>query len=108
MPVAAFLPAIISAGSAVGGALINKSANDNATKAQSDAADKAVALTQQMYEQDRADMAPYRNIGAYSLGQLGHLTGMPSDFGTQAVAEATQPRTAVPRPTAEQPHLSVW
>ncbi len=107
MPVAAFLPAIIAGGSAIGGALIGKSASDNATEAESDAADKAVALTKDMYEQDRADYAPYRNLGAFSVGELGSLVGMPKDFGTQAVDAATQPRTAVPRP-ATTPHVSPW
>lgn len=97
------LPAI-SAGAGLGGALIQKSAADNATKAQSDAADKAVALTEKMYNQDRADMAPYRNIGAYSLSQLGHLTGMPPTFGTDAVASATQ---AANQP-ATTPQVSRW
>lgn len=105
MPVAAFLPAIISAGGAVGGALIGKSASDNATEAQTDAADQSLALTEKMYEQDRADYAPYRNLGAFSVGELGHLTGMPKDFGTQAVQQAT----ATPATTAAPaPHQSLW
>jgi hypothetical protein len=86
-----------SAGSGVVGSLIERSAANKATDAQTEAADKSLALTEKMYEQDRADYAPYRNIGAYSLSQLGHLTGMPPDFGTQAVEDATQPRTAIPR-----------
>ena len=106
-----YLGTIIGAGTALGGALIQKSSSDKATDAQTDAANKAVALTEKMYEQDRADYAPYRNIGAFSLGQLGHLTGMPPDFGTKAVSEATAPRTAVQRaPTTSnaQPTPSVW
>lgn len=99
MPVAPFIPAIIAAGAGVGGALINKSASDNATEAESEAADKAIQLTKEMYEQDRADFMPYQNLGAYSVGQLGHLVGMPENFGQQAVQQATTPtaRTAVPR-----------
>lgn len=75
----------IQAGAGFGGALIQKRASDNAVKAQTEAADKALELTKQQYEQDRADYAPYRNLGAFSLGQLGHLVGMPEnyDFGSK-------------------------
>ncbi len=82
------LPVIISSGTGLAGALIQKSAADNATEAQTRSADQALALTDKMYQQDRADQKPYRDLGAFSLGQLGHLTGMPENFGNQAVWES--------------------
>jgi hypothetical protein len=88
MPVAAFIPAIISAGAGVTGAILSNNANNNATEAQSDAADKAVALTEKMYQQDRADYEPYRTLGSFAVGELGNRVGMPENFGTQAVADA--------------------
>lgn len=43
---------------------------------QSAAADKALALQGQIYNQNRSDLAPYRNIGGSALSQLGYLFGL--------------------------------
>ncbi len=103
MAIATTTAILIGAGlSAAGSAYAAKKqgdAADNATEAQTEAADKALAAEKEMFDLGRSDLAPYRNVGQFSMGQLGHLTGMPPDFGTQAVTDATDGvRRAIPRP----------
>ena len=64
MPVAA---AVVGT---VAGGLISGNASKKAAKTQAASADKASALTQQQYEQTRADLSPYNQAGTNSLAQL--------------------------------------
>ena len=63
--------------STIGGALIGSSASRSASSAQSDAANQSNATQQRMYDQTRADNAPWRQAGSTALGQLGSLTQLP-------------------------------
>lgn len=89
MPVVPFIPAIIGGAAAIYGAKKSADAVTNAAETQAQSSEEAIALQKQMYEQDRADMAPYRNLGAYSVGALGHLTGMPPTPSTPATAPSS-------------------
>lgn len=46
--------------------------------AQDKAAREALALQRGIYEQTRADTAPYRNVGGQSMNSLGYLMGLPA------------------------------
>lgn len=54
----------------VGGAVIGAVASSNAADTQADAARDASDLTHSEYLQNRADMAPWRDAGTMTLGQL--------------------------------------
>ena len=68
--------AAIAASTVVNG-IMGAEASDNAADAQRAAADQASATQLKMFEQNRADLAPWRNIGTSALGELGVLLGLP-------------------------------
>lgn len=72
MPVGAVIGAVAGIGSAIIGA---KSA-DKAADAQAKAAKKAAKLQQQMYEQTRTDLEPYRDTGKEYAYQLADFFGI--------------------------------
>lgn len=60
---------------AIGGsALLGYMGSQNASNAQSSAANQSNATQLQMYNQTRDDQAPWRQAGATALGQLGTMT----------------------------------
>ncbi len=63
-------------GGGLAGSLIQSHQADKATQAQVDAANKALALQSNIYQQQRADLAPYRNAGASSLSALTYGLGL--------------------------------
>ncbi len=64
------------------GSLIQSNQADKATKAQQEAAAKALELQSNIYQQQRADLAPYRQAGASSLSALTYGLGLdPSKQG---------------------------
>lgn len=67
-------------GSSVVGAAVSLDASRRASKTQADAANKASDLSQQQFEQNREDMAPWRAAGAGALSQLTAGTGAGGDF----------------------------
>lgn len=67
---------IISGVATLGSTAIQAHANSEAVKAEQDAAAKALALQDKMFEQHRADEAPYRQIGTGALGLLGQGMGI--------------------------------
>lgn len=69
----------------VAGALVGASATKKATKAQTASADKALALQQQQFDQQRADMAPYLQQGYQSLAQLNAENQKPFSFNYNAM-----------------------
>lgn len=72
MPVAA--PLIIGA-SAIGGAAIASSGAKSAAKTQAQAAQQANDTQLQIYQQQRADAEPWRQVGLQALAQMGSLYG---------------------------------
>ncbi len=55
---------------------------DKAVQAQVDAAQKALDLQSNIYQQQRSDLAPYRNVGSASIGELSRLMGLPAGSDT--------------------------
>ncbi len=58
------------------GNLVQSNQASKATQAQVDAANKALALQSNIYQQQRADLAPYRNAGTSSLSALTYGLGL--------------------------------
>jgi len=76
MPAAA-LPAIIGGGAALGSALIGSNASSDASSAQINASNNATNAQLQMYNQTRADQAPWRLSGSQALSALDAWYGLP-------------------------------
>lgn len=76
-PAAAWLPALISGGAAVGGAAISARGQSTAADKQAEAIQKGIDLQEKMYHQDRADLAPYRELGGGAVGNLAYGMGIP-------------------------------
>lgn len=85
------IPFIIQAGAQIGSSAINSRAQGQAADKQAEAIEKGIALQQQMYEQDRADFAPYRALGSGAVGNLAYLSGID--------LPATSSPTPAPTPT---------
>lgn len=65
--------------------------NERTAKIQAEAAEKALALERDIYQQGRADLTPYRNIGTSSLGELSRRMG----FGELDTTDRTPLPSAV-------------
>lgn len=61
----------VSAASGVAGAMIQADATKSAAQTQADAAMNASAIQKQMYEEQRSDLAPWRQAGSQALSQMG-------------------------------------
>lgn len=66
--------------SGVAGALISSNASRQAAKSAANAANRATDTQWRMYEQGRDDQAPWREAGAWSLGQLRELMAPGGEF----------------------------
>jgi hypothetical protein len=69
-------PAVAIAGAAVVGAGASIVAGNKAAKAQTKAADASIAEQRREYDQDRADLAPWRTAGASALSKLSAAYGL--------------------------------
>jgi len=72
--------AVAVVGGSIIGGLINKSASDRASDAQSEAARRANETQLAMYNQNRADTEPWRKAGGGAVGQMSMLTGPGGEF----------------------------
>lgn len=83
----------IGTGATIGASLIGSAlsgdASSSAADQQSAAADKSIALQTRMYNQNRADLAPWRTTGAGALSKLSDLLGI-----TPAADTTVSPLTA--------------
>jgi hypothetical protein len=99
-PAAIAIPAIIGAagaGAQLVGAKVASNASKNAAKTQSSAADHALAVQQQQYQQSRQDFAPYQAAGQQAIGRLGQMSQQaPMTF------DPNQPQ-GMPRMNPQQP-----
>lgn len=74
------MPIAIAIGAAsVIGAGASIISGNKAANAQKKAADQQIAEQRRQYDQDRADLAPYRGIGTGALGMLGGVYGLKTD-----------------------------
>jgi hypothetical protein len=77
---------VISAGASIIGASKAASASKAATAAQERAAANALALQERMYDEGRADLAPYRTSGSAAQNRLSYLMGLDT-FDRDAIAK---------------------
>jgi hypothetical protein len=74
---AAIIGLAVGAGSQVASSAIQAHQTGKAVDAQTEAANKALALQQQQYQQARTDAAPYQQLGQSTLGRLGQMAAQP-------------------------------
>lgn len=74
----AWAAGIAAVGSLAGG-LISSNASKDAAQTQADAANQANQLTQQRYEDTKAQLAPYTQLGSEAGGSVGSLLGLSGD-----------------------------
>ena len=67
----------IAATGAIGGAIIGASGAKKAASAQAEAADRSAEVQREIFEQSRADLAPFREVGTQALFALADLFGVP-------------------------------
>ena len=79
MPLAALLPAIVSVGGAVGGALISSHATNRASQAATDAANANNALQQRTYDSNKALIQPGVDRGNQAAEALQGFLGLGGD-----------------------------
>lgn len=72
--------AAIIGGAALGSAVIGGVASNRAARAQERAADEASDLQWDMFQQNREDMAPWREAGVGALGRLSEGIGADGEF----------------------------
>jgi hypothetical protein len=77
MPVAA-----IAGGASLIGAGANIIAGNKAAKAQKKASDQQIAEWRRQYDQDRADLAPWRTVGGSAIQRLGGMYGLEGGTAT--------------------------
>lgn len=89
------IPYIIMAGAQIGSSAINARAQGKAADKQAEAIEKGIALQKEMYEQDRADFAPYRGLGGGAVGNLAYLSGinLPAESKPDPTAPLTKAQT---------------
>ena len=67
----AFVAAAIGGGAILGGAFMQQSATRDAAKKQAEAADRAMQLQYEMFQQQRKDAEPWRQAGGVALSKMG-------------------------------------
>jgi hypothetical protein len=83
-------PALSGLGSIAGGVIGGNAATD-AAKTQADAAREANRTLWDLYQQNRADLQPYRETGYGALGALRDLTGQPLTYGPYTATAPLDP-----------------
>lgn len=81
-------------GSAVVGGVVSSNAASKAAKAQTNAANQANATQQGMYDQTRADLSPYMDVGVPAASRLADLMGTSGNVGATGYGSLTQPFNA--------------
>lgn len=78
MPAAVAVPAIIGGASSLVQGIAGHHAASTAAKQQSAAADKAMAVSRGVYNDQMAGMQPYANVGGQANNLMGRLMGAPA------------------------------
>ncbi len=85
----------------LGGNLLQSRQVNNAVNAQTDAANRALDLQGNIYQQQRADLAPYRGLGSGAAGMLAQGVGLPPAQDT-TIPAFQQPQMAQRSPNGPQ------
>ena len=91
------IPLIIGAAAGIGSSAIQAHQAGKAGDAPTDAANKALALQQQQYQQARTDAAPYQQLGQSTLGRLGQMAAQPQGQFNPANYRNGAPTTPQPQ-----------
>lgn len=81
-------PALIAAGGSVLAGDVAATASKDAARTQAAAADRAMGVQRQVYDDARATLSPYTALGASAAGSLGSLLGLPAGGGGMVTAPA--------------------
>jgi len=85
-------PALLATGASIFTGDLASSAAKDAAKTQAAAVDRGLEVNRAMYDQSRADLAPYLSLGAGTMGNLGRMVGVtpaaPGALGAPGVAPA--------------------
>lgn len=87
MPAGLLVPALIGAGASVGGAAIQAHSASKAEDAQTDAANKALALQTQIYNDQKAALQPYQQLGTDAIADYRQYEQTP--FAQQVASAAS-------------------
>lgn len=87
--------AVAIGGAAVLGAGATVYASSQSSKAASRAAQQANDTQQYMYDQTRADQAPYRTVGYGALNKLADMYGVPREVSTPSTGAPASPATGL-------------
>lgn len=87
MPAALLVPSLIGAGASVAGAAIGAHSASSAEKAQTDAANKALALQSQIYQDQKAALQPYQQLGTDAIA--GYRQYEQTPFAQQVASAAS-------------------
>jgi hypothetical protein len=87
---APYMP-LVSAASGLVSAGIGAGAAKSAAQTQADAAKQANDMLWNMYQQNRADLAPYRTVGYGALADLTNLTANPLTYGAYGMTPTLDP-----------------
>lgn len=102
---AAAIGGIAAGVGALGGAAISASASKKSARAQGDAAAQQAQLQYDIFQQQRLDQAPFRNIGSNALNELAMRLGVggsgAASGGSLANASLVDTSSGIPQPNAE-------
>jgi hypothetical protein len=93
---------LAAAGGSAASAAIQAHQTGKAVDAQTDAANKALALQQQQYQQARTDAAPYQQLGQSTLGRLGQMAAQPQGQFNPANYRSGVPVSGTPAMPSQQ------
>jgi hypothetical protein len=100
MPAAVAVPAIVGGATSLAQGIMGHHAASTAAKQQSAAADKAMAVSRGVYNDQMAGMQPYANVGGAANGLMGRLMGAPA--GARFASAGPQ---QAPAPSGPMVHL---
>ncbi len=91
----------VSTGLNLAGNVLQSRQVSNATRAQTDAANRALDLQSNIYQQQRADLAPYRGLGTGAAQLLSRGVGLQTASDTTIPAFQQQPMGNGPQVSAQ-------
>jgi hypothetical protein len=103
----AIIPLIIGVAGGIGEAAIKSHQTSKAVDAQTTAADKALAVQQQVYGNQQAAAAPYQQAGQQTLGRLGQMAAQPANQFNPSNYQQGVPKPNLPQmPSQQMPSMS--
>lgn len=94
---AAIVASAIAAGGAIGSSAIAAHASKSAAGQQVDASNKALGVEQQVYEDQKNNLAPYRQAGTDALTRASSLADAGSPIGLKTFTNGNLPQVSLNR-----------